>query len=43
VQAARGVLQITGEQAGQLVLETTPPWTNSLFSHLETPKPLNQN
>jgi hypothetical protein len=39
VRAARGVLQITGEQAGQLVLETTPPWTNSLLSHLETPKP----
>jgi len=39
MQAARGRLQITGEHAGQLVMETTPPWTNNLFSHIETPKP----
>jgi hypothetical protein len=40
--AARGVLQITGEQAGQLVMETTPPWTNSLLGRIDTPKPSDQ-
>jgi len=39
LQAARGVLQVTGEQAGQLVLETSPPWTNSLFRCIVTPEP----
>jgi hypothetical protein len=43
LRAARGTLQITGDQAGQLVLETTPPWTNNLLSHLEAPGPQNQN
>jgi len=39
MQAARGVLQITGAQAGQLVLATTPPWTNNLLGRFETLKP----
>jgi len=42
MQAARGVLQITGEQAGQLVMETTPPWTNNLFGRIAPPEPSNQ-
>ncbi len=42
VRAARGVLQVAGEEVGQLVLETTPPWTNNLFGRFETPKPSNQ-
>ena len=42
MQAARGVLQITGEQSGQLVMETTPPWTNNLFGRIDTPKPSKQ-
>lgn len=39
MRAARGVLQISGAQAGRLVMETTPPWTNSLFGRLETLNP----
>ena len=39
MRAARGVLQITGAQVGQLVMETTPPWTNNLFGHFGTLKP----
>jgi hypothetical protein len=42
MQAARGSLQITGEQAGQLVMETTPPRTNNLFGRIDTPKPTTQ-
>jgi hypothetical protein len=42
IQAARGLLQITGDQAGQLVMETTPPWTNNLFGRIETLKPASQ-
>ena len=40
--AARGVLQISGAQAGRLVIETTPPWTNSLFGRFDTLNPFNQ-
>jgi hypothetical protein len=32
--AARGTLQIAGARAGQFVLETAPPQTNSLFADL---------
>ena len=39
LQAGRGVLQVTGEQAGQLILETSPPWTNSLFGCIAIPEP----
>jgi len=42
MRAARGVLQITGEQSGQLIMETTPPWTNNLFGCIDTPKPSKQ-
>ena len=42
MRAARGVLQVTGAQAEQLILETTPPWTNSIFGRLEAPKPFHQ-
>jgi hypothetical protein len=42
VRAGRGVLQITGAQVGQLVMETTPPWTNNLLGRFETLKPSNQ-
>jgi hypothetical protein len=42
MRAARGVLQITGEQAGQLVMETAPPWTNNLFGPIDTPEPPQQ-
>jgi len=42
MQAVRGVLQITGEQVGQLVIATTPPWTNNLFGRIDTAKPSNQ-
>ena len=42
IRAGRGVLQITGAQAGQLVLETTPPWTNTLFGRFVTSEPFNQ-
>lgn len=31
LQAARGTLQVTGAHAGELVMETSPPCTNSLF------------
>jgi hypothetical protein len=37
IQAPRGMLQVSGAQAGQLVLATTPPWTNNLFGRIETP------
>ncbi len=37
MRAAHAVLQVTGAQAGQLVMETTSPWTNNLFSRFETP------
>jgi hypothetical protein len=39
LKAARGVLQITGEQPGQLVMENSPPWTNNLFGRFDTLKP----
>jgi hypothetical protein len=39
MRAARGALQISGTQAGRLIMETTPPWTNSLFGRLETFNP----
>jgi hypothetical protein len=39
MRAARGELQISGAQAGRLIMETTPPWTNSLFGRLETLNP----
>ncbi|MCX6917236.1 MAG: hypothetical protein NT167_30065 [Verrucomicrobia bacterium] len=38
IQASHGMLQVSGAQAGQLVLETTPPWTNHLFGRIETSK-----
>jgi len=38
IQAPHGMLQVSGAQAGQLVLETTPPWTNHLFDRIETSK-----
>lgn len=41
LRAARCVLQISGAQAGRLIIETTPPWTNSLFGRLETLNPSN--
>jgi hypothetical protein len=41
IEAARARLQITGERAGQILLEATPPYTNSLFGRIETLKPLN--
>lgn len=42
MRAAGGMLQISGAQAGQLIMETTPPWTNSLFGRFDTPEPSNQ-
>jgi hypothetical protein len=42
IRAARGALQITGNQAGQLVMETMPPWTNNLFGRIATPQSSNQ-
>jgi hypothetical protein len=42
MRAARGVLQIKGAQAGLLVMETSPPWTNNLFGRFDTFKPPNQ-
>ena len=39
MRAARGVLQISGAQAGQIIMETTPPWTNGLIGRLETLNP----
>jgi len=39
LKAPRGVLQITGEQPGQLVMENSPPWTNNLFGRLAPLKP----
>jgi hypothetical protein len=42
VQATHGTLQFTGAQAGLFVLETSPPWTNSLFGRFDTPQPSNQ-
>jgi hypothetical protein len=38
LRAARGTLQVTGARAGELVLETIPPCTNSLLAHPETIK-----
>src|ERR1019366_4949309 len=32
MRAGRARLQITGQQAGQIILEASPPWTNNLFS-----------
>jgi len=32
IQANSAILQISGEQTGQIVLATTPPWTNNLFA-----------
>jgi|ERR1035438_7169177 hypothetical protein len=43
MRAARGVLQIKGAQAGLLVMETSPPWTNNLFGRFDTLKPPNQD
>ncbi len=37
IQAMRGMLQITGLQAGLLVMATTPPWTNNLFGRIDIP------
>jgi hypothetical protein len=42
VQAARGALQVIGAQAGLLVLETSPPWTNNLFGRFDTLQPFNR-
>ncbi len=42
LQAARARLQITGAEAGQIIFEAEPPWTNNLFSRVETLNPLNQ-
>ena len=36
LRAARGTLQLTGARAGELVLETLPPCTNSLLTHAES-------
>jgi hypothetical protein len=33
LRAARGTLQVTGARAGEVVLETIPPCTNSLLPH----------
>jgi len=37
MRAACGLLQITGKQTGQLILETKPPVTNNLFSATTNP------
>jgi hypothetical protein len=37
VQAVRGILQIAGPKAGQLVLQTTPPSTNNVFAGFSNP------
>jgi hypothetical protein len=42
IQAARGALQITGTQAGQLVMETVPPCTYNLFGRIDTPQSSNK-
>jgi hypothetical protein len=39
VRAARATLQIAGDQAGQLVITTVPPLTNSLFAQSEITQP----
>jgi hypothetical protein len=42
ISALYGTLQIKGENAGQLILQGTGSWTNSLFAHLSTVNPLIQ-